>query len=202
MRSQLRRHSSRRSPDRRDEHRQDPTFEDQGRTPGHRRLSRQSRNADRVRHSGRRSRSGCQRPDRSIALDALHVIERYGMAFPEHIIRYLQEEAADVDPDHPCFRNDEVKVIASARSSLEAAAELARRRGVPAVVLSDAIEGQAREITKVHAAIEGGRAQRPAVPQAGRHPVGRRKYGYASRRRRRRTKHRVPSFARDRDRRT
>ena len=41
-------------------------------------------------------------------------------------------------------------VIASARLSLEAAAEAA---GVPAVILSDAIEGEARDVGRVHAAI-------------------------------------------------
>ncbi|MDP9772215.1 UNVERIFIED_ORG: glycerate-2-kinase [Rhizobium sp. SORGH_AS 755] len=33
--------------------------------------------------------SGPTVPSRSTPLDALHVIERHGMAFPEHIIRYL-----------------------------------------------------------------------------------------------------------------
>lgn len=85
--------------------------------------------------------------------DALRVIERYGIELPHHIIRHLQEAAPGIDPDHPCFSGNEIKIIASARSSLEAAAALARHRGMPAVVLSDAIEGEASEIAKVHAAI-------------------------------------------------
>lgn len=100
---------------------------------------------------------------RSTPEDALAVIERYGMELPGNVVRYLQEEAAGVDPDHPCFRNNEVKVVASARSSLEAAAALARQRGVSAVILSDAIESEAREIAKVHAATakEVGRNDQP-----------------------------------------
>lgn len=100
---------------------------------------------------------------RSTPEDALAVIERYGMELPGNVVRYLQEEAAGVDPDHPCFRNNEVKVVASARSSLEAAAALARQRGVSAVILSDAIEGEAREIANVHAATakEVGRNDQP-----------------------------------------
>jgi hydroxypyruvate reductase len=90
---------------------------------------------------------------RSTPQEALSMIGRYGMELPGNVIRYLQEEAAGVDPGHPCFGNNEVKVIASARASLEAAAALARRQGVPAVVLSDAIEGEAGEIAKVYAAI-------------------------------------------------
>ncbi len=90
---------------------------------------------------------------RSTPQDALRVIERYGMALPGHVIRHIQEESAGIDPDHPCFGSSEIKVIGSARTSLEAAAALARRQGIPAVVLSDAIEGEASEIAKVHAAI-------------------------------------------------
>ncbi|MGR9179769.1 glycerate kinase type-2 family protein (plasmid) [Rhizobium leguminosarum] len=90
---------------------------------------------------------------RSTPQDALRVIERYGMALPGHVIRHIQKESAGIDPDHPCFGSSEIKVIGSARTSLEAAAALARRQGIPAVVLSDAIEGEASEIAKVHAAI-------------------------------------------------
>ena len=43
--------------------------------------------------------------------------------------------------------------IASASLSLEAAAQRARAAGIEAVILSDAIEGEAREVAKVHAAI-------------------------------------------------
>jgi glycerate 2-kinase len=46
-----------------------------------------------------------------------------------------------------------VKVIASARLSLEAAAARAEMLGIAAVILSDAIEGEARDIGRMHAAI-------------------------------------------------
>jgi hydroxypyruvate reductase len=46
-----------------------------------------------------------------------------------------------------------VSVIASAALSLEAAAELARAQGVTAAILSDAMEGEAREVALVHAAM-------------------------------------------------
>jgi hydroxypyruvate reductase len=44
-------------------------------------------------------------------------------------------------------------VIASAAISLEAAARAARGAGIKAVILSDSIEGEAREVGAVHAAI-------------------------------------------------
>ncbi|RST78413.1 glycerate kinase, partial [Aquibium carbonis] len=51
------------------------------------------------------------------------------------------------------FAGNAVHVIASAAASLEAAAEAARSHGVEAVILSDSIEGEAREVAGVHAAI-------------------------------------------------
>src|SRR5690606_26892160 len=56
-------------------------------------------------------------------------------------------------PDDPRFARNEVHVIASAAQSLEAAAAEARRHGIEAVILSDAIEGEAREVAGMHAAI-------------------------------------------------
>ncbi|MBY3473688.1 glycerate kinase [Rhizobium laguerreae] len=100
---------------------------------------------------------------RSTPQDALGVIERYRLALPGHVIRHLQEAVTGIDADHPCFGSNEIKIIASARASLDAAAALARHRGITAVVLSDAIEGEASEIAKVHAAIakEVARNDRP-----------------------------------------
>ena len=56
-------------------------------------------------------------------------------------------------PDDPVFAGHEVRVIASARLSLEAAAARAEAEGIPAVILSDAIEGEARDVGRMHAAI-------------------------------------------------
>jgi hydroxypyruvate reductase len=56
-------------------------------------------------------------------------------------------------PDDPVFARNTVEVIASARLSLEAAAAVAEAGGIPAAILSDAIEGESREVAKVHAAI-------------------------------------------------
>ena len=44
-------------------------------------------------------------------------------------------------------------MIASARLSLEAAAAQAGAAGIPAAILSDAMEGEARDVGRVHAAI-------------------------------------------------
>jgi hydroxypyruvate reductase len=56
--------------------------------------------------------------------------------------------------------------VASAALSLEAAARAAGAEGVPAVILSDAIEGEAKDVGRVHAAIarEIARRGRPFAP--------------------------------------
>lgn len=60
------------------------------------------------------------------------------------------EEGRAPDPRDPVFARNEVHVVASARLSLEAAVA---RSVIPAVILSDAIEGEARDVGRVHAAI-------------------------------------------------
>lgn len=56
-------------------------------------------------------------------------------------------------PDDPRLARNETHVIASARLSLEAAASESEAHGIPAHILSDAIEGEARDVGRVHAAI-------------------------------------------------
>jgi hydroxypyruvate reductase len=56
-------------------------------------------------------------------------------------------------PEDLAFARNSHHVIASARVSLEAAARAASAQGIKAVILSDAIEGEARDVALVHAAI-------------------------------------------------
>ena len=98
--------------------------------------------------------SGPTVPDPAGRADALRLVETYGIALPEAATRHLGSPAADAPkPDDPRFARDEVHVIASAALSLEAAAAEAKRRGMEAVILSDAIEGEAKAVGGVHAAI-------------------------------------------------
>lgn len=56
-------------------------------------------------------------------------------------------------PDDLQFSNNTVRIIASAALSLEAAADRAQVLGLTPHILSDAIEGEARDVARVHAAI-------------------------------------------------
>jgi hydroxypyruvate reductase len=98
--------------------------------------------------------SGPTVADWSTQADAMAIVARYTMALPDAVMRHLRSEhAAAPRPDHPAFANQQHHIVASARVSLEAAAAKARALGVEAVILSDAIEGEARDIGRMHAAI-------------------------------------------------
>ncbi len=98
--------------------------------------------------------SGPTVADKAGREEALAIVEAYRLDLPATAMRHLRSPAADAPrPDDPGFSDNEVHIIASAARSLEAAALEARRHGVEAVILSDAIEGEARDVAGVHAAI-------------------------------------------------
>ncbi|KQV34961.1 MULTISPECIES: glycerate kinase [unclassified Rhizobium] len=98
--------------------------------------------------------SGPTIPDASTRADALKIIERYRLELPASVKTLLSgEDSLPPLPDDTRFARNEVRLVASAAVSLDAAAELAQRAGIGAVVLSDAIEGEASEVGRVHAAI-------------------------------------------------
>ncbi|MFK3965525.1 glycerate kinase [Ensifer adhaerens] len=98
--------------------------------------------------------SGPTVPDRSMAAEALEIVARYRMELPDQVVTHLRSEAAAApDPDNPRFAAHECHVVASASVSLEAAAAKARELGIEAHILSDAIEGEARDIGRMHAAL-------------------------------------------------
>ena len=98
--------------------------------------------------------SGPTVPDPARRDEALAIVARYGMDLPRAVIQHLKSGAADAPhPDDAVFAGHDVRVIASARRSLEAAARVARDQGVTPVILSDAIEGEARDIGRMHGAL-------------------------------------------------
>jgi hydroxypyruvate reductase len=98
--------------------------------------------------------SGPTVPDASTREDALRIVREYRLALPPAALRRLASAAADAPPPSDRrFSANKVAVIASAGRSLEAAAAAAHAAGVGAAILSDAIEGEARDVGFVHAAI-------------------------------------------------
>ncbi len=108
--------------------------------------------------------SGPTVADATTREEALKIVETYGIALPAAVTAHLASPEAEAPrPDDPRFANQTVQLIASAGVSLEAAAAAARRQGVEAVILSDSIEGEARVVGAMHAAIarEVARRDRP-----------------------------------------
>jgi hydroxypyruvate reductase len=98
--------------------------------------------------------SGPTVPSTGSRADALAAIAAYGMKLPDAVMTHLNSPAAAAPtPDDAKFARNEVHLIASAGVSLVAAAAEARRQGIEAAILSDSIEGEAREVGSVHAAI-------------------------------------------------
>ena len=98
--------------------------------------------------------SGPTVPDATTRDDALAIVAAYAMKLPAAVMAHLASPGADAPrPDDPRFARNSVAVIASAAQSLEAAASAAKAQGIEAVILSDSIEGEARDVGSVHAAI-------------------------------------------------
>ncbi len=98
--------------------------------------------------------SGPTVPDRVTRTEARAMVAAWRIALPASVAAWLAgEQGLAPLPNDPVFAGNKVQVIASARLSLEAAAARAAALGVPAVILSDAIEGEARDVGRVHAAI-------------------------------------------------
>ncbi|WP_457588857.1 glycerate kinase type-2 family protein [Ensifer canadensis] len=98
--------------------------------------------------------SGPTVPDMTDRPHARGLVKTWGISLPARVAAWLQgDEGLAPLPGDPVFTRNEVRVIASANLSLEAAAARAASRGIPAVILSDSIEGEARDVARVHAAI-------------------------------------------------
>lgn len=102
--------------------------------------------------------SGPCAPDPTTYADALAVLARWGIAPPPRIMDHLQrgargDLAETPKPGAACFARVENRVIATGRTALKAAAAYLRACGVTPVILGDTVEGEAREVARVFAAI-------------------------------------------------
>ena len=107
--------------------------------------------------------SGPTVADPSTCADALAILRRYRIAIPDAVLRGLESGAFEsVKPGDARLVGHAVHMIATPQQSLEAAAALARSVGINAHILSDEIEGESREVGKVHAALARAVARRGA----------------------------------------
>ena len=98
--------------------------------------------------------SGPTVPDSTTCADALAILKRYDIDVPAAVLVQLKSGALETPkPGDAAFNGHEVHLIATPQQSLEAAAEAARKAGLNAYILSDEMEGESREVGKVHAAL-------------------------------------------------
>jgi hydroxypyruvate reductase len=98
--------------------------------------------------------SGPTLPDATTCADALAILRKYGIEVPENVKRHLESGAGETPkPDDKRFIGNTQQVIATAQHALEAAAQTARAAGITPYILSDDLEGEARDVGQVHAAI-------------------------------------------------
>lgn len=96
--------------------------------------------------------SGPTIPDAAGREEALRAIRDYRITLPQTLLDYIARSETP-RPEDPTFAGHESHVIASARLSLQAAASASRHAGVTPLILSDRIEGEARDIGRMHAAL-------------------------------------------------
>jgi len=105
--------------------------------------------------------SGPTVADASTCADALAILDRYGIDVPAAALQGLRSAAFETPkPGDSRLAGHTLHMIATPQASLEAAAAAARAAGVPAHILSDEIEGESREVGKVHAAMARAVARR------------------------------------------
>jgi len=91
--------------------------------------------------------SGPTVPDVTTCADALAVLARYGIAVPTTARSALERGLWEsVKPGDPRLADSEFRIVAAPQASLEAAARVAAGQGVQPVILSDRLEGEAREV--------------------------------------------------------
>jgi hydroxypyruvate reductase len=98
--------------------------------------------------------SGPTVADPTTCADALAIVRRYGINLPAPVLALLESGRSEsIKPGDPRLANASVRMIATPQMALEAAAGVARAAGYAPYILSDAIEGEARDVGKVLAAL-------------------------------------------------
>ena len=93
--------------------------------------------------------SGPTAPDATTLADARAVLARYAIDPPPAVAARLLDPAAETPKaDDPVFARADLRMIATPKGSLEAAEAVARQAGIAAIMLGDAIEGEASVVAR------------------------------------------------------
>ena len=98
--------------------------------------------------------SGPTVADATTCGQALAIVHRYGIALPAAVRVSMEDGLLEsVKPGDPRLAGSDVRMITAPQVALEAAAEVARQAGLPAYILGDSLEGEARDLGKAMAGI-------------------------------------------------
>ncbi len=98
--------------------------------------------------------SGPTVADPTNCADAFEVLDRYGVETPPRVREeLLAGRWESVKPGDPRLARSTFHIVATPQQSLDAAAAVARASGVTPLVLSDSIEGEARDVARDMAAL-------------------------------------------------
>jgi glycerate 2-kinase len=98
--------------------------------------------------------SGPTVADPSRFADAREILNRYRVTPPDAVARHLEAAADETPkPGDPRLAGHTYTIIATPQDALQAAAARARDAGLNVLVLGDTVEGEARDVALVHAAI-------------------------------------------------
>ena len=98
--------------------------------------------------------SGPTVPDPTTCADALGIIRRYAMQLPVAVTELLESGRGEsVKPGDMRLSGSTVRMIATPQMALDAAARVGRECGYAAYILGDALEGEARDVGKILAAV-------------------------------------------------
>jgi glycerate 2-kinase len=98
--------------------------------------------------------SGPTVADLTTRQDAQDILARYTIQVPPSVHDWLNNPASEtIKPTDPIWNRTSFQLIATPHRWLQAAAALARAAGITPLVLGDSLEGESREVAKVHAGI-------------------------------------------------
>jgi len=98
--------------------------------------------------------SGPTVADSSTCADALAIVDRYRIEMPPAVRSLLESgQGESVKPGDARLMGSETRMITAPQMALEAAARVARSAGLASYILSDSLEGEAREVGKTLAGI-------------------------------------------------
>ena len=92
--------------------------------------------------------------DPTTCQEALAIVQRYGIELPSAALKLLKSgDGESIKPSDPRLHRAEIRTIATPQMALEAAALIAQESGINTHILSDALEGEARDVGKVIAGL-------------------------------------------------